>query len=96
MKTIRAHIAQLVRAVKTVIVEVPDDFESWTESEQKEALCSLYDADDGLDFEIDETWGADEGTHAFGGEDSRPATATIDAERKASFKEDSCPPSSGS
>jgi hypothetical protein len=87
MKTVRVQLAQIMRTVKTVIVEVPDNYESWTEGEKKEALCSLYDADNGLDFEIDETWGADEGTHAFGGEDRRPADATIDAERKAAFKD---------
>lgn len=85
MKTVRVQLAQIMRTVKTVIVEVPDNYASWTESEKKEALCSLYDADNGLDFEIDESWGSDEGTHVFGGEEKRPATATIDAERKASF-----------
>jgi hypothetical protein len=69
---ISVELAMLVRMVRHVTVEVPDDF--FAKCEEKctddyeplmELEHELYQMDDGENFMPDDTWGCEEGTHGI-------------------------------
>lgn len=65
MKTFAVTLARLVREEKTIYVQAE------SAEQVQAALSEIYDKDDGADFQPDNQWGCEEGTHDF---DSDPET----------------------
>jgi hypothetical protein len=61
---IAIQLAMMIRMVKTVVVEVPDNYVEENES-LGPLMTKVYEEDEGEDFEVDDMWGAEEGTHAL-------------------------------
>jgi len=80
---IAIELAMLVRQTKIVTVEVPDDFDSWTESAQEDLMGAVYAEDEGVGFDLDSQWGCEEGTHSLVGKSNDAPEWRVD--------EDLCP-----
>lgn len=90
MKKITVSLGMLIRQCKTVEVEVPDDFDHWSEDDQDQALSNIYSADNSSEgWEDDIGWGCEEGTHGIFacGDDSVKAEFIIDNNGQAFSKE---------
>ena len=69
---IKVSLSTLVRMEKVVNVEVPDDFESWSDFQKKHLMNNLYETTPQEDFSIDNSWGCEEGTHCILGSYEEP------------------------
>ena len=83
-KKITVCLAQIVRQEKYIVVEVPEDFNSWEEKKFEDMLDDLYDLDDGIGYFNDEQWGAEKGTNSVVNSDEVPIEP---AEFKVSLNE---------
>lgn len=63
MKKIMVSLGMITRKFKNAVVEVPDDFDSWDQSDQEEMLANIYSADDESNWHDDTDWGCEPGTH---------------------------------
>jgi hypothetical protein len=70
-KIVRITLGMLMRQEKTVVVEVPDDFDCESESETEQLMRDVYTQDDGDGFTTDYEWACEEGTHSWLGETNR-------------------------
>jgi hypothetical protein len=79
MKKIIVTLGQLVREDKSVIVEVPDNFDLKDESKVNDLMHEVFEEDDGEGFNSDSDWGVEEGTHYFREDDpSDPISCSTD------------------
>ncbi len=74
---VKIQLAQLLRYTKNVVVELPDDYlskrkivfgggDEWLEELVFGDIASeIYSQDESDDWEIDSSWGAEEGTHSL-------------------------------
>lgn len=65
---VKVSLAMLVRMENTVNVEVPEDFESWSDFKKTHFMNDLYERLDENDFSLDDSWGCEEGTHCILGQ----------------------------
>ena len=60
---IRVELGMMIRFCKKVVVEVPDDFATWSTCRREQALAEVYEADDGEGFVEDSEYPAEEAGH---------------------------------